>query len=76
MGLLDSLERTLNTVSRTTNAADNAISQAEKAKQISGKVGGALGKALEKKCRICKKPLKTELEKKKGICAECALSKM
>lgn len=75
MGILDGIEKILGTVDRTTSAADRGIRGAEKAKQISDKVGGAVGKVLEKKCKYCQTPLKTDMEKKKEMCMNCALSR-
>lgn len=72
MGILESVERTLGTASRTANAAENTISTAERAKRVTDKVGGALAQ----KCKFCQKPLATDMEKKKGICSACALARM
>ena len=69
MGILDSIEKTVNTVTRTTNVIGRGTSEAGK---IRGMASSAK-KALTKKCKICGSELKTDLEKKKGICANCAL---
>lgn len=72
MGILDSINKMTSGVNRTTQTVNSVQSAARNAKNTATSVG----KAFEKKCKICKSPLKTDMEKKKGICANCALSQM
>ncbi|MDO8467686.1 MAG: hypothetical protein Q7S56_01920 [Nanoarchaeota archaeon] len=72
MGFLDSIEKTVNTVTRTTNVVDRGTAQAKKVKGMAS----SAAKALAKKCKICKAELKSDLEKQKGICSNCALKNM
>ena len=72
MGILESIEKTVNTVTRTTNVIDRGSAQAKKIKGMAS----SAKKALSKKCKICGAELKTDLEKQKGICSNCALKNM
>lgn len=72
MGILDSIEKTVNTVTRTTNVIDRGTTQANKIKNMAK----SAKTAMAKKCKMCGVELKTDLEKKKGICSNCALKSM
>ncbi|MDD5163706.1 MAG: hypothetical protein PHD95_05885 [Candidatus ainarchaeum sp.] len=70
MGILDDLNKTIGTVNKTTGTVRSGMDAAKSAKETAG----AVGKVFEQKCKYCKQPLKMEEEKKKGICARCALA--
>ena len=73
LGLFDSLNKTVSGVNSAMNSAQQAARTAQRAKGMADKAG----KMLEKKCRVCnQQPLKTDLEKQKGMCANCALKQM
>ncbi len=79
MGLLDGLNKTLNTVGKVSSTTNRVMSEGANAKRTAdnvGKVAGAVGKALAKKCKYCNSELKTDAEKQKGVCVNCALSRM
>jgi len=46
--------------------------QADKAKKTAEKAN----EAMQKKCKYCGQPLKTDAEKQKEMCANCALQRM
>lgn len=72
MGLFDKLTKTLGTVERVTSTTDRTINTAERVSNTAKRVGDALAK----KCKYCNMPLKTDKEKEKGICSNCALERM
>ncbi len=76
MGLFDAVEKianTVNKVDRTMNTADRTVNTAKRAQGYVDKAG----KFIEAKCKICKKnPLKTDIEKQKGVCVSCAMARM
>ncbi|MFH1257037.1 MAG: hypothetical protein V1494_07155 [Candidatus Diapherotrites archaeon] len=72
MGLLESFEKIANTASRSANVVDRGIGSAESLKRNADKVG----KVIAQKCKYCKAELKLDIEKKKGVCANCALQRM
>jgi len=72
MGILDGLNKTIGTVNRTSSTVRGGMDAAKGAKQTTQ----AVGKVFEKKCKFCGKPLQTDAEKQKGVCASCALSRM
>ncbi len=72
MGILDSFEKVVNTASRATGTAQRGANTISTAKNLADKAG----KVLEKKCKECGSPLKSDIEKQKGICANCALKRM
>lgn len=76
MGLFDAFDKISKTVdkaNRTMNTVDNTARTAQRAKGYADKAG----QFLEAKCKICKKnPLKTDIEKQKGVCVSCAMARM
>lgn len=72
MGIFDSINKITGTMNKTSNTVSSAQSAVRNVKNTASSVG----KAFEKKCKICKSPLKTDLEKQKGLCANCALKQM
>lgn len=72
MGLLDGIEKVLNTANRATSAGESTIRIAGRAKGVADTVS----KAVAKKCKECQQPLKTDLEKQKGLCMNCALKRV
>ncbi|MFH1586236.1 MAG: hypothetical protein ABID38_00080 [Candidatus Diapherotrites archaeon] len=71
MGLLDGFEKIVNTVSRSANVVNKGVGSAESLKRNADKVG----KVIAPKCKFCKAELKNDIEKKKGMCANCALQR-
>ncbi|MDO8428817.1 MAG: hypothetical protein Q7S92_06420 [Candidatus Diapherotrites archaeon] len=71
MGILDSLNKVLDRVDKTTGTADRTFRSADRANQMAKKVGDL----VNPNCKYCKVELKTDPEKKKGICMNCALAR-
>ena len=69
MRILDAFGKALDTVSKVNRTTDTVFNEGERAKRNLDKVSSV----LEKKCKVCKKSLKSDLEKKKEMCADCAL---
>ena len=72
MGILEGLEKIVSTASRIDTTVSRGAYEANRAK---GAVD-TVGKAMAKKCKFCKGELKTDAEKSKGVCANCALERM
>lgn len=76
MGLFDAIDKiskTVNKANQAMNTADNTVRTANRAKGYADKAG----KFLEKKCNLCKvNPLKSDIEKQKGVCVTCAMARM
>ncbi len=79
MGLLDNLNKIVEKVDKVSHTADrsvNSVKRAQRAASGVGQMAGSAAKFLAKKCKYCKAELKTDAEKKKEICANCALERM
>ncbi len=72
MGLFDKINDTVRGVEDATYTANRGINATQNAKKTADTVGGALAK----KCKYCNKPLQSDAEKNKGVCANCALERM
>lgn len=70
MGLFDDLNKMTSSVNKGVSSVRSAQNAAKGAKSLAEDAG----KLLAAKCKKCQQPLKTDLEKKKGICANCALA--
>lgn len=76
MGLFDAIEKIGNTVNKVNKATNTIENTAKTANKVKGMADHA-GKFLEKKCKICKvNPLKSDIEKQKGVCVTCAMARM
>lgn len=76
MGIFDAIDKiskTVNQANKAMSTVDNTARTAQRAKGYADKAG----QLLEKKCSICKTtPLKTDIEKQKGVCVNCAMARM
>jgi hypothetical protein len=79
MGILDQLNKTMDSVNTVTNTTNRAVYTAQSAKSAAESVKKgvqAVGSVLEKKCKYCKGPLKTDIEKQKEVCVTCAMARI
>ena len=73
---LDTLSGILGKVNRANSMTHSTIDTVKGAKKTVIDVKKEVGDALKKKCKLCGAPLNTDLEKEKGICANCALKQL